>query len=125
MSKNELRWRVITGYSAMDYIAIPESELEKSKYSMISGKVFMYNGAMIRGTEIKKIERDYRYYTGWHDTYKPIDGDDNGQMVRDMPPEKLFNEREKLSEKRIAYIMLKNKPELLNDITKIDQLLLN
>lgn len=125
MSNQQLRWRVITGYGAMDYISIPEEKLEHAKYAMISGKVFMYDGDMIRGSEIKKIERDYRYYTGWYDTYKPQDGEDFEQMERDMPPEIEFIKREQLGDKRVEYVMLNNKPSLLKDITKIDQLLLS
>lgn len=108
----------------MDYIAIGEDELEKAKYAMITGKVFIHNGNMIRGNEIKKIERDVRFYTGWYDTYEPKDGADTLQMERDMPDPMLFLEREKQGDARVAFIMQRNKPELLSDVQAIDQLLL-
>lgn len=124
MAQN-LRWRIITGYSSVDYISIGEEELEKAKYAMVTGKVFTHGGDMIRGTEIKKIERDFRFYTGWNDTYKPVDSEDQKQMLRDMPSNEEFTQREKLSEKRVSYIMQTNKPDLLRDITKVDQLLIS
>lgn len=119
----ELRWRVIYGYKPNEYLSIGEDQIELAMYAKISGKVFM-GEKMIDGKEIKIIERDFRFYTGWYDTYAPSSGDDTRQMERDMPSKFLFTDREEQADQRVALVMQKNNPALLNDLRKLDQLLL-
>lgn len=123
MNKKELRWRVIYGYGPTEYIAIGEVDLEKAKYAMITGKVFA-GPRMLQGNEIKRIEEDFRFYTGWYDSYVPKEGEDHVQMLRDMPDKKLFTERVQLADTRVGYILKANQPSLLFDVARVDQLLL-
>jgi len=108
----ELRWRVIYGYGSSNYISIDESYLEKAKYAMITGKVFNYKSKTIRGREIKSIEPDFRFYTGWFDSYEYGSGDDQLQIDRDVPTEEIEN-RVLVADKRVAFVISKNQPELL------------
>jgi len=108
----ELKWRIIYGYSSDDYIQIGEEHLEKAKYAMISGKVFSGNGKMIKGSEIKRIEPDYRYYTGWNDSYNWGNAEDLKQIERDAPHKELV-ERYELADNRVKFAIQNNKVGLL------------
>ena len=119
----KLRYRVITGYGESDYIAIPEEFLEKATYAMISGKVFVYKNHLVRGSEIKQIEEDYRFYTGWNDGYKPRTQDDKNQISAECPVKKL-EARAETANKRVELVLRNNQTELLNNPESIDQLLL-
>ena len=120
----ELRWRVVYGYSPSEYISIGEDFLEKAKFAMASGKIFNYQEKTIKGSEIKRIEPDVRFYTRWCDSYdygSPIDE----KEIRKSVPLKEIKERTHLADKRVGYIMQTNRPQLLNDINKLDVKLLN
>ena len=119
----ELRWRVIYGYNPSDYVSIKEDYLEKAKYAMLSGGLFNYNNQTVRGSEIKRIEPDMRYYTGWLDSFIPKEAEDYAQIERDMPS-KLLHERSQLADNRVRYVLQKGQPKLLGDIAKVDKLLL-
>lgn len=118
--KKELRWRFIFGYGPKDYISVGEDDLEKMIYAFRTGKIYKN----IRGSEIKRMEPDFRFYTGWLDSYSPKESDDYKQIERDMPHKILFEDREQLANERVQFVMLKNNPQLLIDVQKIDQLLL-
>ena len=115
----ELRWRVIYGYDNSEYISIGEEHLEKAKYSMITGKILSAKGKMIKGSEIKRIETDYRYYTGWNDSYDFGGSEDQMQIQRDCPLKEL-DERYELADNRVRYA-IQNKKEnlLLTEPTKL------
>lgn len=120
--KKELRWRVIYGYNSNEYISITEDYLEKAKYSMISGKIFAHHDRMIKGGEIKRIEPDFRHYTGWYDSYTPHEAEDFKQIERDVPIKEI-EERSILADNRVRYALSNGKvKELLNSP---DKLLLN
>jgi hypothetical protein len=119
----ELRWRVIYGYSPDDYISIGEEFLEKAKYAMISGKNFAHKNTIIRGSEIKRIEDDYRFYTGWNNSFHPSTAEDQIQLERDVPTKEL-RERGVLADSRVAYIARTGKTNLLSNIQEADKLLL-
>ena len=122
--QKELRWRIVYGYGANDYISIREDQLEKAKYAMITGKVFA-GDKMISGSEIKRIEEDYRFYTGWYDTYNPKDSEDYAQIKRDVPTQLLLD-RAKIADNRVGYLVRNNKPlALLENPKSLDQLMLN
>lgn len=108
----QLKWRVVYGYNDDEYIRIGEEHLEKSKYAMVSGKIFSANGKMIKGTEIKRIEPDYRYYTGWHDSYNFGNADDHAQIERDVPVKEL-SERYELADNRVRFAIQNKKVDLL------------
>jgi hypothetical protein len=119
----ELRYRVVYGYNPSDYISIKEDYLEKAKYSMLSGGLLNYQNQTVRGSEIKRIEPDFRFYTGWLDSYNPKESEDYAQIERDVP-RLLLEERSRIADNRVRYILQHNKPALLNDINNVDKLLL-
>jgi hypothetical protein len=116
----KLKYRVYFGYSNNDYISITDEQLEKAQYCMISGKVLNAGNKMIRGSEIKRIEEDYRYYTGWNDSYHPSSQEDTLQIKRDCPPE--LNERLNLAIERVQYAIQNKKENVL--LQNPDKLLL-
>ena len=118
-----LKWRVVYGYNPNDYISIDETYLEKAKFAMISGKVFNYKTKTIRGREIKSIEPDYRFYTGWFDSYEIQSGEDQVQIDRDVPMEAI-EERSAKADQRVKYILTSGKTQMLNHIGQVDKLLL-
>jgi len=119
----ELRWRVVYGYNPNDHVSIDESYLEKAKYAMLSGKLFNYKMKTIRGSEIKRVEPDIRFYTGWYDTYNFGGSEDQAQIERDVPLQAI-EERTYQADNRVGYILRNNKPQLLNDISSVDKLLI-
>ena len=120
----KLKWRVIYGYSDNDYISIGGDYLERAKYAMLSGKLFNYEIKTIRGSEIKRIEPDYRYYTGWNDSYKFGGGGDTKQINRDVPLKEI-KDRTRLADNRVRYALNKGQINLLNDVSSLDRLLIN
>lgn len=117
--KKELRWRVIFGYAPTDYIVVGEEDLEKVKYAWLTKGVYK---AKLSGSEIKRIEPDWRYYTGWSDGYEPKYADDFRQIREDTPTH-LIEERERIADARVRYVIQSAKPELLQSLEKVDQLL--
>lgn len=87
--KKELKWRVVYGYDKGQYIRIGKDDLPRAKYAMATGKIFNQNGISLRGDQIKWIEQDIRYYTGWNDSYSPQDEEDHLHIKRYVPLEKL------------------------------------
>lgn len=79
-----------------------------AKYAMISGKVFSGHGCIIRGADIKRIEPDVRYYTGWNDSYQYGDAEDMAQIERDCPMAELIA-RADMADKRVKYAIDNNK----------------
>lgn len=120
----KLRYRIITGYKSNDYLSITEDALEKAKICMITDRVFTYKGTYIRGSEIKRIEEDYRYYTGWNDDYYPKNNSDREQVKKECPMGE-FEERSKLADKRVEYILNNKRFDLLESPETTDKLLLN
>jgi len=108
----QLKWRVVYGYDKNAYIQIGEDLLEKAKYSMATGKILSANGKMIRGSEIKRIEPDYRYYTKWNDDYVYGNSDDLKQIERDCPIKEL-NDRYQLADERVRYAITNKKVNIL------------
>lgn len=121
----ELRFRVYYGYSPSDYISIPESQLERAEYAWRKKAVFSYAGKQVVGSEFKRIEEDYRYYTGWFDNYFPKDGDDFAQIEKDMPKRSLFQERIALAQNRVLFAMKTGRENLLGTPEELDKLLLS
>lgn len=117
--EEELRWRVVYGFKSDQYVSIGEDMLEKAKYAMVTGKIFAHKDKMIRGERIVSIEPDYRFYTGWYDSYTPNDGDDFAQIKRDVPIAKL-KERFELADERVKIaITTKSVATLLKEPEKI------
>lgn len=117
--KKLLRWRVIYGYLPTDFLIVEEEDLEKVKYAWLTKGVYK---AKLSGAEIKRIEPDWRYYTGWSDGYTPKDGDDFAQIKRDMPTH-LIEEKERIADARVKYILENNRADLLDRLETIDELL--
>lgn len=117
-----LRYRVYYGYNPSDYIAIPESELERAEYAWKKNAIFSYGSKQVKGSEFKRIEEDYRYYTGWFDSYSPKDVDDFAQIEKEMPRRQLFQDRLALAQDRVRYAIQNGKVELLNNPQEFDKL---
>jgi len=83
--KKELKFIVRFGYGTLDRVSIGVDELEKALYAQKFGEVALIGGKQIKGNEIKVIEPDYHYYTGWYSSYEPSTGDDFAQIERDCP----------------------------------------
>jgi hypothetical protein len=123
-----LRFRIYYGYSGIDYIAITENELERAKYAWQTNAIFTHGTKQVKGAEFKRIEEDFRYYTGWFDTYSPKEAEDYLQLKRDMPDMSVFEKRLGLADSRVRYILNANPQQhsqLLSDPKAIDLLLLN
>ncbi len=117
-----LKWRVVYGYSPTDYVSIEEDKLEEAKYAWITKSIFSASDRMISGSEIKRIEPDFRYYTGWSEGYEPKGGDDFAEMRRYMPTLEL-EERNRVADARVKYVIQNNNPQLLSNLEKLDTLL--
>lgn len=122
---NQLRFRIYYGYNQSDYIAIPESELERAEYAWKKNAIFSYGGKQVKGAEFKRIEEDYRHYTGWYDSYSPSSGEDFLQIEREMPKSSLFQDRLALAQERVRTAIQMNRVDLLGEPEKVDKLLLN
>jgi len=116
--KKELRWRVFYGYNHNDYISIGEEYLERAKYAMISGKIFSHKEKLIQGKEIKRIEPDFRFYTGWYDSYAPHEAEDFEQIKRDVPTFEI-EDRSRLADERVRFAIEKNQVNLLSEPDKL------
>lgn len=55
-----------TGFDLEDNIPIDETELEKAIYCQMSGKVGVFNGGTIRGSNIISIKEDWHRAMGWN-----------------------------------------------------------
>lgn len=113
--KKELRWRAYYGFNPNEYYIVREKDIEKVKYAHIAKKIVVLDGNQINGQYIHRIEKDFRFYTGWNDGYSPKDAEDANQMKRDMPTDEL-EEREQLANDRVKYALQNNKvKELLEN----------
>ena len=123
---DKLKYRVIYGYNPVDYIAIDEDDLEKASYAWRTDSIYTKGGKSVKGGAILRIEKDYRAYTKWYDTYSPTDGEDMAQIARECPADVLFIKRLELANQRVAHVMINKLPvQLLSDPSKIDTLRLN
>lgn len=123
--QKELRFRIYYGYGSGDYIKITDKELERAKYAWQTGSIFNHGIKSVSGSEFKRIEPDFRHYTGWYDEYNPKDSSDFLQMKRDMPSEAEFTERLGLADMRVRYVLENgHQVELLSQPDKVDVLLL-
>jgi hypothetical protein len=86
MKKDKLMFRVKYGFDTMSHLRVEGgAELEKAIYAWMEQVPVTLGGKMIQGKHIISIEPDYRYYTGWYETYSPTTGDDFAQIERDCP----------------------------------------
>lgn len=122
VTKKELRWRIVFGYNTTDYISIGEEDIEKAKYAWITKSIFNHPIKPINGSEIKRIEPDWRYYSGWRDGYEPKAPEDYRDIQASIPTH-LIEDRTKLADVRIATVLQKNEPSLLNNLSEVDKLL--
>lgn len=119
MANTKLKYRAYYGFKPNEYISIEEQDLEKVLYCMQTGDLFRG----IKGTVIQRLEEDFRYYTGWYDSYSPADGDDQKQLERDVPTKEL-EERRQLALERVNYVQRTGQEHLLANASQIDLLLL-
>lgn len=78
-------FKVKTGYNKKDYVVADENELQKVIYSMYQDIPIQIGDSYIRGKNIISITPHYHAYTGWNESYEPIDSDDFDQIKRDCP----------------------------------------
>ena len=125
MESRGLIFRVYYGYAPSEYIAIPESELERAEYAWKKNAIFSHGGKQVKGAEFKRIEEDYRYYTSWYESYSPKEGEDFEQIEREMPKRILFQDRIALAQERVRFAMQSGQEKLLGTPEELDKLLLN
>jgi hypothetical protein len=116
----ELRFKVRFGYTAMDRVSITDSELEKALYAQRFGIPVLLGGKQISGKEIKVIEPDYHYYTGWYESYVPNSGEDWLQIDRDCPP--MLENIIRHKRERIDYLISSNQKHLIGKNVEIPEL---
>jgi hypothetical protein len=116
----ELRFKVKYGYTAMDRVSITDSELEKALYAQRFGIPVLLGGKQISGKEIKVIEPDYHYYTGWYESYVPNSGEDWLQIDRDCPP--MLENIIRHKRERIDYLISSNQKHLIGKNVEIPEL---
>lgn len=63
-------YKIITGFTAEDYIEIKQDELEKAYYCFLAKKDGVFSGGAIRGSQINSIRPDYHRTMGWNRGYK-------------------------------------------------------
>lgn len=85
MDKTKRYFRVKYGYTAGEFISIPEEYLAKAIYSKQKQTLFSYNDRIIDGKEIKTFTPDFHKHTGWNEWYEPKDSEDFKQIERDCP----------------------------------------
>ena len=85
MEKHKRYFRVKYGYSAGEFVSIPEDYLAKAIYAFQKQTLFSFNDKIINGKEIKTITPDFHRHTGWNDWYEPKSPDDFKQIERDCP----------------------------------------
>ena len=120
--EQELRWRAYYGFKPDEYCKVKEEDLERAKYVQGLDKIIILGSKQIRGNTIIRIEQDFRFYTGWYDDFSPTNDEDKKQIERDTPVREL-EARERLADKRVAYIRETGKINLLTEPKKIDQFL--
>jgi hypothetical protein len=116
----ELRFKVKYGYTAMDRVSITDFELEKALYAQRFGIPVLLGGKQISGKEIKVIEPDYHYYTGWYESYVPNSGEDWLQIERDCPP--MLENIIRHKRERIDYLISSNQKHLIGKNVEIPEL---
>lgn len=85
MEKNKRYFRIKYGYSASEFISIPEEYLAKAIYSFQKQTLFSFNDKIINGKEIKTITPNFHIHTGWNEWFEPKDAEDFKQIKRDCP----------------------------------------
>lgn len=58
-------FKVKHGFENQDFIKIDESELEKAIYAQMSGKVGIFKGGTVRGSNIISITPDWGFNAGY------------------------------------------------------------
>lgn len=82
----KIMFRVKYGFDKTAFLRVEAGpELEKAIYAWVEQIPVTIGGKMIQGKHIISIEGDFRYYTGWYETYEPTSGDDFAQIERDCP----------------------------------------
>jgi hypothetical protein len=116
----ELKFKVRFGYTAMDRVSIGTDELEKALYAQKFGVPVLLGGKQISGKEIKVIEPDYNYYTGWYDSYQPSTSDDYAQLERDCP--KCLDETIRHYRERVDLLLATGRKQLVGKNVALPEL---
>lgn len=74
-------YRVKIGFKPMDFLSIPEEELETALRAQITGKVALLSGGSISGNNILAITPDYQRLMGWKEDYT-LTGEDMREIGR-------------------------------------------
>lgn len=74
-------FRVKIGFKPMDFLSIPEAELETAIRAQITGKVALLSGGSVSGNSILAITPDYQRLMGWQDDYT-LTGEDMREIGR-------------------------------------------
>ena len=81
-------YRVKYGFKPLEFVSIKAGpDLERAIYAKIEKIPVTLCGRFIDGSTILRIEPHVHRYTGWYDSYEPSTGDDERQILRDVPKE--------------------------------------
>jgi hypothetical protein len=81
-------YRVKYGFKPLEFVSIEAGpDLERAIYAKIEKIPVTLCGKLIDGSTILRIEPHVHRYTGWYDSYEPSTGDDEKQILRDVPKE--------------------------------------
>jgi hypothetical protein len=116
----DLKFKVRFGYGAMDRVSVGTNELEKALYAQKFGVPVLLGGKQISGKEIKVIEPDYHYYTGWYDSYQPNTADDFKQIERDCP--KCLDETIRHYRERVDLLLATGRKQLVGKNVELPEL---
>lgn len=78
-------FKVKFGFGSNDFASVKDEEVEKAIYAQLKGVPVRLGNSFVNGRNIISITPHYHKYTGWFDSYEPVDGDDWKQIERDCP----------------------------------------
>jgi hypothetical protein len=104
----------------MDRVSIGVNELEKALYAQKFGVPVLLGGKQISGKEIKVIEPDYNYYTGWYESYQPNTPEDMLQIERDCP--KYLDETIRHYRERVDLLLATGRKQLVGKNVDLPEL---
>ena len=99
-------WKVRYGFETLDFAKVVDFELERVLYAIEKGSMVQVGDKFIKPANIISIEPHYGHYTGWHDSYTPMSGEDEMEIKRDCPS---FEGRLEYHKRRVLFLIKENR----------------